>query len=72
MSHLCCCQINYNFVAGCYAVASFIFFVLLALEKILKVPQVEGFWIVFAPFCPCLAWALVVRSRWLALKSKKD
>jgi len=57
--------INYNFVAGTYAAAVVLFVALLLLDKAAKVPQVEGFWIIFSPFVPCLAWALLVRSRWL-------
>ena len=39
---------------------------------VLKVPQCEGFWIIFFPFLPCLAWALAVRSRWLSTKRKRE
>ncbi|CAN0232094.1 unnamed protein product, partial [Ectocarpus sp. 6 AP-2014] len=58
--------INYNFVAGSYLLCSLILVVLLALDKFLHVEAVEGSWVVFAPFFPCLAWALVIRSKWLA------
>eukprot|EP00903_Cladosiphon_okamuranus_P014810 g13716.t1 len=58
--------INYNFVAGAYLVCSVIFGVLLCLDKQFHVEAVEGGWVVFAPFLPCLAWALAMRSKWLA------
>ena len=64
-------QINYNFVVGMYTIASVIFVMLLILDKVVEVPQVEGFWIIFAPFIPCLLVSLVVRSRWLRRRSRK-
>ena len=66
--------INYNFVTGTYAAAVAVFGVLLGLDKMAKVPQVEGFWIIFLPFIPCLAWSLIIRGRWLQQQklSKSD
>ena len=58
-------EINYNFVVSMYAVASALFVLLLVLDKVLVVPQVEGYWIIFAPFIPCLLASFVLRSRWL-------
>ena len=38
--------------------------------------QIEGLYLVFVPFFPCLLWSLVVRSRWVAdislRKEKKE
>ena len=38
--------------------------------------QLEGLYLVFVPFFPCLLWSLAVRSRWLkengVLKDKKE
>ncbi len=31
-----------------------------------QVEAVEGSWVVFAPFLPCLAWSLAMRSKWLS------
>jgi hypothetical protein len=67
---------NYNFVAGVYA----FFTVLCVLLSVLHFysSQLEGFYIVLAPFVPCFFWSLVVRHRWLqqsktdADESKKD
>ena len=42
-------EINYNFVTGMYAIASLIFVVLIVLDKVVVVPQVEGFWIATGP-----------------------
>lgn len=55
--------INYNFVAGTYGFFSALFLLLLALH--FYSPQVEGFFVVLAPFVPCFLWSLVVRQRWL-------
>ena len=57
--------INYNFVVYTYAAASIIGAGLLGLDKVAGLPQVEGYWIIFSPFLPCLLWSLVVRQRWL-------
>jgi hypothetical protein len=64
--------INYNFVAGVYCFAVLICASLLALDKAIHVNQVEGYWIVFAPFIPCLVWSLVVRAAWLKKKNKVE
>jgi hypothetical protein len=55
--------INYNFVAGVYAFFSALFLLVLVLH--FYTPQVEGFFVVLAPFVPCFLWSLVVRQRWL-------
>uniref|UniRef100_A0A7S2ECH0 Uncharacterized protein n=1 Tax=Trieres chinensis TaxID=1514140 RepID=A0A7S2ECH0_TRICV len=34
--------------------------------------SLEGIWLVFAPFFPCLLWSLVVRSEWKRKESKKE
>jgi hypothetical protein len=64
-------EINYNFVTGMYAIASLIFVVLIVLDKVVVVPQVEGFWIIFAPFIPCLLVSLPLRSRWLKRRTEE-
>lgn len=56
-------SINYNFVAGVYGFFSALCLLLGALH--FYSPQVEGFFVVLAPFVPCFAWSLVVRGRWL-------
>mmetsp|Transcript_29581 Transcript_29581/g.50964 ORF Transcript_29581/g.50964 Transcript_29581/m.50964 type:complete len:85 (-) Transcript_29581:2-256(-) len=58
--------INYNFVTGMYAIATFILVVLVILDKVVQVSQVSGFYIIFMPFAPCLLWSCIVRARWLA------
>ncbi|CAK5145438.1 unnamed protein product [Aphanomyces euteiches] len=60
--------INYNFVSGAYAACSLIFVILLIAHQ--YTDQVEGFYIVFAPFVPCLLWSLVVRKNWLAKQAE--
>lgn len=55
--------INYNFVAGVYGFFSALFLLVLVLH--FYTPQVEGFFVVLAPFVPCFLWSLVVRQRWL-------
>ncbi|KAF0682530.1 Aste57867_25328 [Aphanomyces stellatus] len=55
--------INYNFVSGVYAACTALFLILLAGHH--YTDAVEGFYIVFAPFIPCLLWSLVVRQNWL-------
>eukprot|EP00752_Nemacystus_decipiens_P014819 g13193.t1 len=66
ISVLCGRGINYNFVVGGYLACSVIFGVLLCLDKQFHVEAVEGSWVVFAPFLPCLWWALAMRSKWLS------
>ncbi|ETV84589.1 hypothetical protein H257_03755 [Aphanomyces astaci] len=56
--------INYNFVAGVYGLCTVLFVLLLVIQR--YTDSVEGFYIVFAPFLPCLLWSLVVRRNWLA------
>ena len=34
--------------------------------------QLEGLYLVFVPFFPCLLWSLAVRSRWLKDGARKD
>ena len=58
-------------VTGMYAIASLIFVVLIVLDKVVVVPQVEGFWIIFAPFIPCLLVSLPLRSRWLKRRTEE-
>ncbi|ETW00674.1 hypothetical protein H310_07237 [Aphanomyces invadans] len=57
-------SINYNFVSGVYGLCTVIFLGLLVIQR--YTDAVEGFYIVFAPFVPCLLWSLVVRRNWLA------
>ncbi len=56
-------ETNYAFILYSYLVATAIFLVLIGLDIYAKVEAVKGYWIVFAPFCPCLIWAYVMRSR---------
>lgn len=39
--------------------------------QIMSVTAVEGTWIVFTPFLPCLLWAVVIRSKWLATRDDR-
>ena len=41
---------------------------LLKTRQCFNVGAVEGAWVVFAPFPPCLAWALAMRTKWLATR----
>ena len=61
-------DINYNFVAGAYFFASLLCGALYLGQRLgpEKDNPVEGFWIIFAPFVPCLVWALLIRAKWLA------
>jgi hypothetical protein len=61
-------DINYNFVVGVYLAAS-VLCVLFYLGEVLgpeKDNPVQGWWIIFSPFLPCLLWATALRSQWLA------
>lgn len=40
--------------------------------QVFSVQAVEGAWIVFAPFLPCLVWALAIRSQWLRTRDGTD
>jgi hypothetical protein len=59
--------INYNFVAGVYGAFAVLSIVLLVAQRFTS--AVDGFYIVFAPFLPCFLWSLLVRQRWLAVRS---
>lgn len=56
--------INYDFVAGAYAVASLLCLALVVADLVTAVESVKGWYITLLPFLPCLLWSLVVRSRW--------
>ncbi|KDO17482.1 hypothetical protein SPRG_16907 [Saprolegnia parasitica CBS 223.65] len=61
--------INYDFVAGMYGLFTLLALVLYVLQH--YTDAVEGFYIVMAPFAPCLLWSLVVRRNWLRLEKPK-
>ncbi|GLE04809.1 hypothetical protein PINS_up013788 [Pythium insidiosum] len=62
--------INYNFVVGVYAFFAALCVLLFALQYVTS--SVEGFYVVVAPFLPCLVWSLIVRSRWLRERKEAD
>mmetsp|Transcript_16238 Transcript_16238/g.61868 ORF Transcript_16238/g.61868 Transcript_16238/m.61868 type:complete len:82 (+) Transcript_16238:291-536(+) len=64
-------DINYDFVAGAYLFASLVAVALYSMENFFDVKQVEGFYLIFAPFLPCLVWGLVMRSVWHAERRQK-
>ena len=71
--------INYHFLAGSYAVASLLCLALVVAGPVMGVDSVKGWYLALLPFPPCLAWGLLVRSRWLQegeqqeqSKSKKE
>lgn len=37
--------------------------------QVMHVEAIAGAWIAFAPFAPCLLWALFVRGQWLRTRS---
>ena len=57
--------INYTFVVGSYAVASLLCLALVVAGPVMGVDSVKGWYLALVPFPPCLAWGLLVRSRWL-------
>eukprot|EP00611_Tribonema_gayanum_P014178 TRINITY_DN25472_c0_g1_i1.p1 TRINITY_DN25472_c0_g1~~TRINITY_DN25472_c0_g1_i1.p1 ORF type:complete len:113 (+),score=2.97 TRINITY_DN25472_c0_g1_i1:402-740(+) len=63
--------INYNFVLGAYGVCCGLLVLFYALEKLLKnAESIQGIWIIFTPFVPCLFWCLVMRTRAKSLEEK--
>lgn len=50
-------EMHWKYVALIYAAGSALFALFLALEKGFHVTQVQGFWLIFAFFPPCLAYA---------------
>jgi hypothetical protein len=68
--------INYNFVAGAYAVATLLCLALVIAGPVMGVDSIKGWYITLLPFPPCLLWSLVVRQRWLdqeqAAKRKRE
>ena len=64
--------INYDVIA-LVQVAGALLAVLLAALHFAGISEVEGFFVIFTPFVPSLAWVLLVRSKWkakLAAESK--
>ena len=63
--------INYDFVAGSYAVATLLCIALAVAGPGMGVESVKGWYITLLPFPPCLLWSLVVRGRWRAQEGGK-
>ncbi|KAJ0394305.1 hypothetical protein P43SY_004188 [Pythium insidiosum] len=62
--------INYNFVVAVYAFFAALCVLLFALQFVTT--SVEGFYVVVAPFVPCLVWSIFVRNRWLRERKEAD
>ncbi|CAM9487035.1 unnamed protein product [Discosporangium mesarthrocarpum] len=67
-------DINYNAVVGAYLVCCTLLPLFYVLDKVrvYNVEAIEGTWIVFSPFVPCLLWALVVRAKWIAGRKSNE
>lgn len=57
--------VNYDFVVRAYAICSFLSVVLFVVWHFFQ--ACEGYYLVFLPFMPCLAWGLWMRRKWVAL-----
>lgn len=56
-------DVSYDFIASMYSIGLVIGIVLAVLDLGLKIEEIKGFWIIFAPFSVCLIWALVMRNK---------
>ena len=65
-------NISYDFILLSYLLCTSLFLMLLLLDLGLKVEAVKGFWIIFAPFVPCLLWAYYMRQASKKNKSKSS
>ena len=65
-------DINYNFIAVVYALASLLCVGLYVLDVVMKVDSSKGYWLIFSPFIPGLLWALYMRAGWLKLLAKQE
>lgn len=82
-------DINYNVIALLYGIGSVLSLFFLCLEKYLgsermkdyelvkeNIEYIEGIYVIFCPFIPCLFWSLIVRAKAMngvvSEKSKSD
>ena len=56
-------SISYSFILGSYLLCSALCLLLLALEYGAQLDSVKGFWVVFAPFLPCVLWAAAMKRQ---------
>ena len=63
-------SISYTFILISYVICSVLCLLLLGLEYGVHVDSVKGYWVVFAPFLPCVVWAAAMKSQ--ADKVKND
>jgi hypothetical protein len=68
--------VNYDVICLLQAVGSLVCVFLAYSQFILKLEMTNGWFLIFAPFVPTLAWQYKVRTRWLenemVTKDKKD
>ena len=57
--------VNYDFVVRAYVVCTFLAAALFGAWHFFQV--CEGYYLVFVPFVPCLAWGLWMRRKWVVL-----
>jgi hypothetical protein len=56
--------VNYDAVFKMYVFGTGLFLLFVVLQYVVQAGEtVEGFWVIFAPFLPCAAWAQVVRGK---------
>jgi hypothetical protein len=63
-------DISYSFILYCYLICSALCLVLLGFEYTSYSSAVHGYWIVFAPFLPCVVWAFLMKRQSDANKVK--
>lgn len=56
-------NISYSFILISYAICSAICILLIGLEYGARLEAVQGYWVVFSPFLPCLLWAAAMKSQ---------
>lgn len=56
-------SVSYSFILISYAICCSICVALLVMEFALHIDAIKGFWIVFAPFVPCVVWAFAMKRK---------
>lgn len=56
-------HLHYPFILYMYLGASVICAILATLDLVLQIETAKGFWIIFAPFLPCLIWAFFMNRK---------
>ena len=56
-------DISYDLLCGVYSLAVLIGITFYVMESQFGYSAVEGYWIIMAPFFPCLLWGVLMKSK---------